>query len=236
MPNSYFKFKHFVVYQNRCAMKVCTDSCLFGAWAATKIYSTAKNILDIGTGTGLLSLMLQQKLPFVTILGIDVDENSVAQAKQNTKHFFNISIQKTNVLRLDESKKFDAIICNPPFYEQQLKSPNSNKNLAHHAIELSHKDLAYKIANLLGENGQAFVLLPFSNYKNFIAFAANEGLYMQQMALLKQTTNHSFFRVMLEFKLLKTQEAQEEIVCIKDAENNYTKEFIGYLKEYYLNF
>lgn len=217
-------------------MKVCTDSCLFGAWASTKISAEAQNILDIGTGTGLLSLMLQQQIPQATILGIDVDENAVLQAQENTANFKSISIQQANVLHLEESPKFDVIVCNPPFYQNQLQSPNIQKNLAHHTSQLTHKALASKMASLLMKNAQAFVLLPFSNYKSFIELAINAGLFVHKTVLVKQTAKHSFFRVMLEFRLVKAQDELQEVICIKEAENTYSKEFVSYLKEYYLYF
>lgn len=215
-------------------MKVCTDSCLFGAWAAKQISTTTKSILDVGTGTGLLSLMVQQQLPLASILGIDVDANAIEQATENTASYPNIAIQKANVLQLEEKQPFDAIICNPPFYENQLQSPNQTKTLAHHASELSHKQLAKKIATLLDKNGQAFILLPYINYEKFISYCQQNGLYATQTALVKQTPAHPYFRAMIEFSFNKSTTIKEEYVCIKNEENAYSKEFVSYLKGYYL--
>lgn len=235
MPNSYFQFKQFTVFQNKCAMKVCTDSCLFGAWVAKQISIHTKNILDIGTGTGLLSLMLQQQLPQTAIKGIDVDDNAVEQATENTLNFPSISIKKENILLLDESKSYELIICNPPFYENQLQSPQTAKNVAHHSNVLSHQSLVLKVSKLLTAQGKAFILLPYFNHLYFMELALQNGLHVQQIAYVKQTNKHRFFRVMLEFGFAKQETIVQETICIKDENNQYTTAFVNYLKPYYLH-
>lgn len=236
MPNTFFQFKQFVVLQDKCAMKVCTDSCLFGAWVAKQISTPNATILDIGTGTGLLSLMLQQHLPLAEVLGIDIDTNAIDQATQNTKGFTNVKIKQTNVLEMEADLKYDAIICNPPFYENQLQSPQKSKNLAHHALSLSHKSLSAKMAALLANNGQVFVLLPYFIYKNFVTFALQQELYVQKTVLVKQTPTHPYFRAMLEFGFKAVSKPKQETIYIKNDENEYSKEFVCYLKPYYLYF
>jgi tRNA1Val (adenine37-N6)-methyltransferase len=139
MANSFFQFKQFIIHQDRCAMKVTTDACLFGAWVAKEVggqKSEVETILDIGTGTGLLSLMLAQKTN-ATIDSVEIDEAAAEQAQENA----NASLWKDRIFVMPGDakdmaytfcKNFDIIISNPPFYENELTSSDHQKNLAHH--------------------------------------------------------------------------------------------------------
>lgn len=203
MPNHYFEFKEFRVEQDQCAMKVCTDACLFGAWTAAIINEfeiAPTNILDIGAGTGLLSLMLAQACS-AQIDAIEMETGAATQAAANCK----ASPWKDRInvipLALQAFKKneplYDFIISNPPFYEQDLKSPNSNKNLAHHSEALTLKELIASIKQLLTQNGYFAVLLPFERKAPFIAMAEMEGFYVQASTDVHQTEKHPPFRTML---------------------------------------
>ncbi|MEO8711563.1 MAG: methyltransferase, partial [Parafilimonas sp.] len=172
MPNDYFRFKQFIITQDKCAMKVCTDACLFGAWAAHNPQLEASNILDIGTGTGLLSLIYAQKNMHASIDAIEIDEAAVQQARENFEasiwkerlHVYNTSIQQ---FATSSNKKYDVIICNPPFYENDLKSENKQRNLALHSDALTLEELISDVDLLLGDDGSFFVLLPFHRTKYF---------------------------------------------------------------------
>ena len=166
MPNPYFSFKQFTVYHDRCAMKVTTDSCFFGAWAAREIKNPEvkiKNVLDIGAGTGLLSLMIAQKNE-VEIEAIEIDpatseqarDNIVASPWNNRIHIFNEDIHVFN-----PNKKYDCIICNPPFYENELPSQVPGKNIAHHSEELTISEVLQFITIHLSEEGMFFLMYPF---------------------------------------------------------------------------
>ena len=128
MSNSYFQFKQFIIHQDRCAMKVTTDACLFGAWVAEEDKSEkiiTKNVLDIGTGTGLLSLMYAQKNSLANIDAIEIDEDAYIQAKENvaaSPFAERINIIHDDIKRFTFSKKYDCIISNPPFYEKEIRS------------------------------------------------------------------------------------------------------------------
>ena len=150
--NTWFQFKQFTIHQEKTAMKVCTDACLFGAWVANKIELNeinADNILDIGCGTGLLSLMLAQKTK-AQIDAVEIDKNAFEQAKENinlTEWKEQINIHHGSIIDFKSNKKYDLIICNPPFYENQLKSVDSARNKAMHATTLSYKDLIFVLKN-----------------------------------------------------------------------------------------
>ena len=228
------------MHQEHSAMKVCTDACLFGAWgAADPSIQTAKYILDIGSGTGLLSLMLaQQSAAHITAIEIEAD------AFKQTKANFELSPWKE---RLDvvhtsiqdyattDKKQFDCIITNPPFYEQDLTSPDHTKNLASHSTALSWDDLVKSVATLLQENGTWYVLVPSLRAYTIQKIASNYGLYLSEECLMYNDAKHLTIRAMLKFVKQKEVAIQRNKITIKNGDQSYTAEFTNYLKEYYLN-
>lgn len=219
-------------------MKVCTDSCLFGAWVADKFEGKiidAKNILDVGTGTGLLSLMIAQK-SFAEIDAVEIDENSFNQAKENFEkspwnkrlHVFNADIKNWV-----SSKKYDLIICNPPFFENDLKSLNQNKNLAKHHIALTLNDLIMIIKRNITGNGNFAIMLPFHRIEFFKNIALENNFPLSDELLVKQTPRHSWFRGILFFGNEEVSFNSKGII-IKDDKGNYSEEFNFLLRDYYL--
>jgi tRNA1Val (adenine37-N6)-methyltransferase len=219
-------------------MKVCTDSCLFGAYIADKIEKKIiqpKRILDIGSGTGLLSLMIAQKSK-AKIDAVEIDESSFKQTKENfLESPWNKQLQAVyaNVKTWNASVKYDLIISNPPFFENDLKSENKNKNLAKHRDGLTLKELLRSIKNNLETNGNFAVLLPFHRTEYFKAISAENNFYLRDELLIKQTPFHSYFRGILFFETKPGQTISKELV-IKDNTENYTEDFIFLLKDYYL--
>ena len=145
MSNTYFQFKQFKIEQDKCAMKVCTDSCLFGAWL--HVEENVKTILDIGCGTGLLSLMLAQKSA-AKIDAVEIDASAYLQAKQNIESSIfsnNISIFNEDILQFSAHEKYDFIVCNPPFYENEKVSETHGEKLAKHSLKLTLENLIQKI-------------------------------------------------------------------------------------------
>src|SRR5688572_25058776 len=134
MPNTYFQFKQFTIHQDRSAMKVTTDACLFGAWCATEINQDNKRLLDIGTGTGLLSLMIAQKNKLL-IDAVEIEEQAAVQAVENVKASpwkESVHVIHKNIRDFNSEKKYNYIISNPPFYENELSGERMEKNIAHH--------------------------------------------------------------------------------------------------------
>ena len=236
MPNSFFKFKQFIIHQDQCAMKVCTDACLFGAIIANNKnkFNTA---LDIGTGTGLLSLMFAQKHLESTIDAIEIEEQTYYKAKSNIEQSDfskNIQVHLTDIKYFLTEKQYDIIFSNPPFYTNDLKSPNDVKNIAHHSSLLSFEDLIKSVKNLLKTDGIFYVLLPFKVEYDFVALSISKGFFIEKIINIKQTPHHKYFRSIISFTRTNKEVEVEEII-IKLNETAYSIEFKNLLNDYYLN-
>jgi tRNA1Val (adenine37-N6)-methyltransferase len=238
MANSFFQFKQFTVHQDASAMKVCTDACLFGAWCAAALEGKTnprQTLLDVGTGTGLLALMLRQKND-VQLDAVELDEAAAAQAQQNVAASpwpTAIKVVNSNVLDMGILKKYDYIISNPPFYETDLKSPDPKRNTAHHSQALPLHALLHFIASSLQEKGRFFLLLPYKRYTTIQALLRQEGLYLHQEVLARQTRNHAPFRVMVQGGFSKKKTETATITIVEDGQQ-YTDAFAALLKDYYL--
>lgn len=240
MSNHYFQFKQFKIEQADCAMKVCTDACLFGAWGvellAAQNYSRQIKVLDIGTGTGLLSLILSQEID-CSIDAVEIDETAAMQASNNfsaASFGSNIKTIITDITNWDSNNTYDCIITNPPFFENDLPSTDSKRNLALHSAALNLKELALIIEKKLAPDGIVAILLPFHRKESMIQLAKEKGMILFANADIKQTPTHHHFRTFLAFsKNAKTLQSEE--IIIQDN-RVYTKRFIILLKKYYLAF
>ncbi len=238
VSNSFFRFKQFVIHQDKCTMKVTTDGCLFGALCAVQVRSMkhdVRNVLDIGAGTGLLSLMLAQECD-ATIDAIEIDKTAAAQAKENivqSPFADRINIQCADILDCYFTKNYDVIISNPPFYEKELKSDNPDKNVAHHNDGLLLKDLLQIIKNNLNLAGKFCLLLPYKRKEEAEKMIAATGLFISHTMLVRQSVNHGYFRLMICGGLIPKKTVSEEISICKE-DNNYTDKFTELLKGFYL--
>ena len=241
MSNSFFRFKQFIIHQDKCAMKVTTDACLFGAWVADNVSSLelkAVNALDIGCGTGLLSLMLAQKCD-VDIDAVEIDEETSLQAIENDEacSFKNaINIINADIRDYNLKKKYDVIISNPPFYENELKSDSSKKNTAHHSANLTLDEVLLAIKKGLSKEGVFFLLLPFKRESEIRTLVRESGMKINKISLVRQSVNHDYFRIMVMGR--KSNKEPAEIVfdeiSICDERQQYTEEFVELLEDYYL--
>jgi tRNA1Val (adenine37-N6)-methyltransferase len=239
MANTHFAFKQFTVQQDKCAMKVCTDACLFGAWSAKKIKTNmpgAENILDIGTGTGLLSLMLAQQSPG-NIHAIEIDATALKQATENfaaSPWSYRLKGIHGNIIDHDKEAYYDFIICNPPFYEDDLKSPDKKRNAAMHGGELRLNQVLKAIKHNLRPGGYATLMVPFSRLKDIEDISIKAGLHCVTRTNIRHTRNHSFFRTFILLSAIKRKPMNPEAITIHDLKGGYTSSFSELLKDYYL--
>jgi len=241
MGNPYFRFKQFTIFHDRSAMKVTTDACLFGAWIAetlsTRLTKTNdKRFLDIGCGTGLLSLMVAQKNNAV-IDAIEIEPAAAGQARENIAASLwkdQIMVIETDVLQWQSSRRYDCIFSNPPFYENDLRSVKAENNLAHHSENLKLQPLLSYINQHLANDGTFFLLLPAKREREIILLLQEEKLLVQQKVLVQQTLEHPPIRVMIQGCRIKTEECREYNVSVKKGSGEYTAAFVALLKDYYL--
>jgi len=235
MSNNYFQFKLFRVEQDKCAMKVSTDACIQGAW--TPVSQHVKNILDIGAGTGLLSLMLAQKKEAVHIDAIELDELATDQAKENFRNSpwkETIRIVNADAREYSSENKYDLIISNPPFFNNSLLGDSDARNVARHGISFTYTDLAKAIKTNLAENGYTSVLLPYASYEEWSELAATHGLYVYKSLLIKPLASSAYNRVVCLCGFNKPDEIITEELVIYEKVNEYTAKSKGLLKPYYL--
>ena len=161
MANDFFQFKQFTIHQQHCAMKVGTDGTLLGSWASAP--AGACRILDVGTGTGLIALMMAQRFPEARVTGIDIDTDAVGQASENALESpfkERIMIREGDVTRMEDTDGFDAIVCNPPFFDRSLTCPDQQRTEARHTVSLTYRQLMESAFRLLKDDGRLSVIIP----------------------------------------------------------------------------
>ena len=242
MANSYFRFKRFTIHQDQSAMKVTTDGCLFGAWAAKAINRKKQEQgrwLDIGTGTGLLSLMVAQQNPNGQIDAVEIATEAAEEARRNIMAAgkeLQISVHQQDIQQYYPGHQYDIIFSNPPFYEKELKGNNTEKNKAHHNEGLLFHQLLACCKQLLKKQGSIFLLLPYKREKELLEKIKETGFVVHQHIRVRPAVGLDYFRILLEIQIntstppnLVTGE-----LAVKDDRDQYTPDFIELLRDYYL--
>ena len=235
MSNSYFQFRQFLIEQQRCAMKVTTDACIQGAW--TPVLPGVKHVLDIGTGTGLLSLMLAQRSLDIFIDAIELDTDAVAQAIENvttSPWSDRIRILQGDAINYPFPHKYDLIICNPPFFNNSLLSSTQQKTMARHTLSLTHEDLFKTISTNLNEDGYASILLPIAEYQQWNTLIKNNGWHETGKLSVSHTPGAQVKRVVSLCSKNVVDVAGEQQLIIKNKDQQYTAEFTTLLSPFYL--
>ena len=232
---SVFQFKQFTVYQSLAAMKVGTDSIILGS--AIKIKSKYKRILDVGTGTGLLSLMLAQKSTNSNITAVEIDSNSYHQAKVNidkSKWRNRINLIHADAKQLEIDHKYDLIICNPPYFSKSKKSMITSKNSARHQVELTFKDLVNLWGKLGNNDSDLVCIVPINESEKLHKMVKNNGNYLTYYLEVRSNPNSNPKRVVMLFSKNK-METKKSKLCIHNNEGGYSEAYINMTKDFYLN-
>lgn len=236
MANNYFNFRQFTIFQDKCSFKVGTDGVLLGAYADV---AKVCNILDIGTGSGLLSLMLAQRSK-AEISAIEPDNYSFEQACSNFKNSpwnnrikaENVDLQNFNPVDVT----FDLIVSNPPFFSSSLKNPDPRKAAARHNDSLTAEELLKGTARLMTEEGRLQVILPYVEGNLFIAEAHEYGLYCNNILKIKPLATSEIRRLILTFSRKRLKATERFLVIEKGERHDFTEDYKNLTKDFYLNF
>lgn len=232
-----FQFKQFTIQQDRCAMKIGTDGVLLGAW--TPIVNNPFSILDIGTGTGIIALMLSQRSYAEQIDALEIDEDAYEQSVDNFENSpwsdrlfcFHAGLDEFVEEPEDE---YDLIVSNPPFYTDDFKSANEQRDLARFADAMPFEDLIEAADLLLSENGIFAVIIPFKEEENFLALAKEYELHPLKITHVKGTPTTEIKRSLLALSRNEKTDFPIDELIIETSRHQYTPEYIELTKEFYL--
>lgn len=236
MPSEYFEFKKFKVYQDKCAMKVGTDGVLLGGWSAPK---GAVRILDVGSGTGLLALMMAQKTE-ATIDAVEIDADASNQAAQNFgrsnwSERLNSIHADVNIFTEEAQNVYDYVISNPPFFDQGQRSESGKRARARHNDTLTIKHLLQCATKLLKPNGSMGFILPYEMRLNLLRYLPDFGLWIQREAWVRPLPNQNYVRFLIELSFqMPDNYTLEEIVIEQGSRHDYSPSFKKYTDNYYL--
>ena len=220
-------------------MKVGTDAVLLGAWVSVDEFPDA--ILDIGSGTGIISLMLAQRCDAMTIDAVEIDEKAHEQCVENFEisdwgdrlFCYNASFNDFVKEMEDEEEKYDLIISNPPFYNDDFESNNEARNKARFTSSLSFDNLISGTAKLLSEKGKFSVIIPYKEENDFVSIAKNNQLYLTKVCRIKGNETSAIKRSLLTFSFVKEKPQEEELIIEIDR-HQYTQKYINLTKDFYL--
>jgi len=233
MSDYLFRFKQFSVAQDRCAMKIGMDACVFGSW-----FKAGNHILDVGTGTGILSLMAAQRFPDALITAVEIDVAAFSQASENFRHSpwsSRLKTIHTSFLNVEENAHFDHIISNPPYFNNAIKSQQEQRDLARHDESLSIEGLIVKAKSLLKSNGKLSVIFP-SDDKRLPQSALDQGFFVRRKCQLIPTRSKPVLRNMWEFGLNPSELELSDLIIEQEGSRRLTLAAWNLTKEFYLEF
>lgn len=236
MAKDYFQFKRFTIHQSLCAMKVGTDGTLLGAWARG-----GNHVLDIGTGTGIIALMMAQRYPSAKILCIDIDEGAVKQAKANvedstfignngSEHRIEVRLQGVE----ETIGQFDSIVSNPPYFDASLKCSDKQRNTARHTDTLSFSSLFRNAWRLLSDDGEFSIIIPMESKSKIDAEAVVVGFFKIRECLVKTLPHKQPKRVLMAFRKHPSSETSFTEQVIEDYPGKRSEWYSGLTSEFYL--
>lgn len=236
--NAPFKFKQFTIHQDRTAMKVGTDAILIGAWTSLK--HDPASILDIGTGTGIIALMLAQRSSSELIDALEIDEDAYEQAVENFENSdwgdrlfcYHASFDEF-VEEMQDEQKYDLIVSNPPFYSADYSSGDVKRDQARFSRALPFEELLEGASLLLSKRGKLSIIIPSAEEEKLLYLAGDFGLFPQRITRVKGNTRSPLKRSLMELSFLETQLIEDELV-IETARHQYTSQYIDLVKDFYL--
>lgn len=233
MSNDSFTFRQFEVRQDRCAMKVGTDGVLLGAWA-----HGGERVLDIGTGTALVALIMAQRFPEASVAGVEIDSAAASQARENvaaSPFAGRVGIYETSIQAFESSGVFDAIVSNPPFFNNSLKNPDSQRAAARHTDTLPYRDLFAAVKRLLAPEGEFSAVIPFDCLTAFTAEAYMAGLAMSRRCAIKTTPRKSPRRYLVAFRhAADAFDTDTAMQCLMNADGSRSEWYQNLTSELYL--
>jgi tRNA1Val (adenine37-N6)-methyltransferase len=235
MTNNYFSFKQFTIYQDKSAFKVGTDGVLLGACADI---AGVRSILDIGSGTGLISIMLAQRCS-AEITAIEPDHESFIQTCENVSRcdwHNRIKVENSDLQNFDLKHKFDLIVTNPPFFSDSLKSPDPRKSVARHNDSLTTDEILKGVVKFMNDNGRLQLILPYVEGNVFIADAHKYGLYCNNILKIRPLPTSEIRRLILTFSRLQKKPAESFLTIERGRRHEFTEEYINLTKDFYLKF
>lgn len=237
MSNPYFRFKQFTVWHDRCAMKVGTDGTLLGAWA--EVHGRMR-MLDVGTGTALIALMLAQRNTEAHIDGIDLDADACLQAQENVrKSPFGTRIRIVHTpfqaFASTVTEPYDLIVSNPPYFRESLKCPESKRRLARHNDTLTLADLLHTGKALLAPNGRIALILPFAQRDDLLRTAENEALHTIRETRIIPVEGGSPKRLLAELSSLPVQAIIADELTLEDRMHQRTTAYRQLTQAFYLS-
>ncbi len=236
MSNTWFRFRQFTLHQDLCAMKVTTDACIQGAW--TPLPVAIERILDIGTGTGLLALMLAQRSRDTIIEAVEYDADAAQQATINAASSpwaSRTHIMHQDIRTYNPGHQYDLIICNPPFFRNSLKNETEQKSIARHNVTLTAHELAHAVSNLLSPDGTFSLLLPAAEIQHWYPVLKKYGINEYARLEVKHTPAAAIKRMVSLLSFRQVPAPDTETLIIKDIEGSYTEQFATLLRPFYLN-
>jgi tRNA1Val (adenine37-N6)-methyltransferase len=235
MANNYFSFEKFTVDQGKSSFKVGTDGVLMGACADV---NGARNILDIGSGTGLITLMLAQRSN-AEITAIEPDYESYLPTCENVNKSpwkERINVINTDLQGLADRVNFDLIVTNPPFFSDSLRNPDIRKSAARHTDSLTAKDILEGTIRLIGDEGILNLILPYVEGNIFIAEAHKYGLYCNNILKIRPLPTSGIKRLILKFSKIRKEPVESFLTIEHGRRHEYTEEYMNLMKEFYLKF
>jgi tRNA1Val (adenine37-N6)-methyltransferase len=234
-----FQFKEFFIYQEKTSMKVGTDAVLLGVW--TSLDNFPDKILDIGSGTGIISLMLAQRSNAETIDAVEIDENAYEQSVENFEksiwadrlYCYHCSFEEFVDEISSENETYDLIVSNPPFYTENAETSSESRTKARFTSALPFEDLLLGVSKILGAEGVFSTIIPFKEENDFVKLANQNNLFLNKVCRVQGNPISKLKRSLLSFSFQKT-DIIESYLIIETERHQYTKEYIDLTKDFYI--